>query len=48
MARATDSDEVFLSFGGSSGKREKKVEEGVNRPFIGELNVGRGLGLGPN
>jgi hypothetical protein len=46
VAGAEDSDEVFLYFGSSSGEREKRGEGGIDRAFIGELDVGRVLGLG--
>jgi hypothetical protein len=46
VAGAADSNKVFLGFGGSSGKMEKRGEGGVDQAFIGELDVGRGLGLG--
>jgi hypothetical protein len=42
MAEATDSDEVFLNFGGSSGEREKRGEGGDAGPYIGGLGMGKG------
>jgi hypothetical protein len=46
VAGVADSNKVFLGFGGSSGELEKRGEGGVDRAFIGELDVGRGLRLG--